>query len=55
MWEHLPACRELVVDYNTSREVIYVFKYKAQYVLIHAPYTHIVVFWHISGIPAVIS
>ena len=46
----LVACRELVVDYNTLREVLYVFEHKI-YISIHAPYTRIVVFWHISNIP----
>ena len=28
---------------------IYVFEHKTQDLLIHAPYTHIVVFWQISN------
>ena len=40
----LAACRELALDYDT---LLYVFGHKTQYVLIHAPYTRIVVFWHI--------
>ena len=45
------ACRELAVDYNTLLEVMYVFEHKMIYISIHAPYTRIVVFWHISNIP----
>ena len=29
----------------------YIFEHKTQYILIRAPYTRIVVFWHISNIP----
>ena len=32
-------------------KVLYVFEHKTQYLLIHAPYTCIVVFWQISNIP----
>ena len=46
----LAACRELSLDYNTVPKLQYVFEHKTC-VLIHAPYTHIVVFWHISNIP----
>ena len=38
------ACRKL-----------YVIKRKTWYILIHAPYTCVVVFWHISNIPQTIS
>ena len=36
-------------------KVLYVFEHKMQYLLIHAPYTRIVVFWHISNITPLIS
>ena len=36
-------------------KVLYVFENKMQYLLIHAPYTSIGVFWHISNIPPSIS
>ena len=39
----LAACRELTVDHSTLREVPYVFEHKTQDILIHAPYTRIVV------------
>ena len=35
--------------------MVYVFEYKTQWILIHAPYTHIVVFYHISNISLIIS
>ena len=35
--------------------IFLLFIYKAQYLLIRAPYTRIVVFWHISNIPPMIS
>ena len=44
----LATCHELAVDYNILPKVLYVFEHKTWYILIHAPYTHIVVFWHIS-------
>ena len=45
----LVACREPVGSYNRLSYVLYVFEHKMQYILIHAPYTHIVTFWHISN------
>ena len=51
----LTACREIALDYNTLPKLLYVFEHKTWYVLIHAPYTRIVVFWHISNIPPMIS
>ena len=39
------------VDYETLREMLYVFEHKMWYIVIHIPYTGIVVFWHISYIP----
>ena len=43
--------RELVLDYNTVPKLLDVFEHQTKYVIIHAPYTRIVVFWHISNIP----
>ena len=52
---HQAACREPAGSYDkTTRTAIY-FEHKAQYLLIRAPYTRIVVFWHISNIPPMIS
>ena len=51
----LGACREPALDYNTLPKLLYVFEHKTFYILLHAPYTHIVVFWHISNIPPMIS
>ena len=39
---------------KTTRAAI-CFEHKTQYLLIHAPYTRIVVFWHISNISPMIS
>ena len=50
----LAGCRKLALDYNTLPKLLYVFEHET-YVLIHAPYTCIVVFWHISNIPQMIS
>ena len=51
----LLACLELAGDHNKLIIVLYVFKHKTQHLLIHAPYTHIAVFWYISNIPPRIS
>ena len=40
----LSACRDLARGYNRLPIVLYVFEQKMQYILIHAPYTRIVVF-----------
>ena len=40
----LAACRELAMDCNTLPEVLYVFEHYMEFILIHAPYTHSVVF-----------
>ena len=50
---HVPlaACREPTRKLWQLSNVLYVFEHKTQYLLIHAPYTRIVVFWHISNIP----
>ena len=47
----LVARREPVGNYRRPLELPYVFEQKTQYILIHAPYTRLVVFWHISNIP----
>ena len=47
----LAACRERAGRYNRLLGVLYVFKHKPQYVLIHVPYTRIVDLWHISDVP----
>ena len=49
------VCRELVGGNNKLIMVLYVFKHEMQHILIHALYTHIVVFWHINNIPLSIS
>ena len=36
-------------------KVLYVFENKMQNLLIHAPFTRIVVFWHIGKVPPMIS
>ena len=46
----LVACREPVGSYNRLSYVLYVFEHERQYLLIHAPYTRIVLFWQIIGI-----
>ena len=54
---HVPlaACRKPAGKLWQLSNVLYVFEHKTQYLLIHAPYTRIVVFWHISNIPLMIS
>ena len=51
----LAACRELAGKLWQLCNVLYVFEHKRQYILIHAPFTRIVVFWHIGNVPPVIS
>ena len=51
----LAACREPTGNYNRQLDVLYVFEHSPQYILIHAPYTHIAVFRHISNMPLQIS
>ena len=51
----LAACHELAVDHNTLPEVLYVSEHKTWYILIHAPYTRIVVLCHINHIRPMIS
>ena len=45
------ACREPAGRYDKTTRTAMCFEHKTQYLLIHAPYTLIVVFWHISNIP----
>ena len=49
------ACRDPVGSYDKTTRTAICFEHKAQYLLIRAPYTRIVVFWHISNIPPMIS
>ena len=35
--------------------VLHVFEQKTQYLLIHAQFTRIVIFWHIGNVPSMIS
>ena len=48
---HQAACREPAGSYDKATRTAICFEHKTQYLLIRAPYTHIVVFWHISTIP----
>ena len=41
--------------YNRFLMVLYVFEHKTQHLLIHAPYTRIIVLWYTSNIPSRIS
>ena len=49
------ACREPAGNYDKTTRAAICFEHKTQYLLIHAPYTRIVVFWHISNISSMIS
>ena len=49
------ACHEQAGSYDKTTRTAICFEHKTQYILIRAPYTRIVVFWHISKIPPVIS
>ena len=51
----LAACLEPAGKLWQLCKVLYVFEHKAQYLLIHAPFTRIVVFWHIGNVPPMIS
>ena len=48
---HQAACREPAGSYDNTTRTAICFEHKTQYLLIRAPYTRIVVFWHISNIP----
>ena len=52
---HQAACREPAGSYDKTTRTAICFEHKTQYLLIHAPYTRIVVFWHISNISPMIS
>ena len=52
---HQAACREPAGSYDKTTWTAICFEHKTQYHLIRAPYTRIVVFWHISNIPPMIS
>ena len=47
---HQAACREPAESYDKTTRTAICFEHKTQYILIRAPYTRIVVFWHISNI-----
>ena len=49
------ACREPVGSYDKTTRTAICFEHKTQYILIRAPHTRIVVFWHIGIIPPMIS
>ena len=51
----IAACREPAGKLWQLRKVLYVFEHKTQYILIHAPSTRIVLFWHIGNVPPMIS
>ena len=52
---HQAACRKPEGSYDKTTQTAICFEHKAQYLLIRAPYTRIVAFWHISNIPPMIS
>ena len=47
---HQAACREPAGIYDKTTRTAICFEHNTQYLLICAPYTRIVVFWHISNI-----
>ena len=49
------ACREPAGSYDKTTRTAICFEHKTQYFSIRAPYTRIVVFWHISNMPPMIS
>ena len=49
------ACREPAGSYDKTTRTAICFEHKTQYLLIRAPYTRSVVYWHISNIPPMIS
>ena len=51
---HQAACHEPAGSYGKTIRTAICFEHKMQYLLIRAPYTRIVVFWHISKIPPMI-
>ena len=50
----LVACHEPAGKLWQLCKVLYVFEHKMQYLLTHASFTHIVVFWHIGNVPPMI-
>ena len=50
----LAASREPAGKLWQLCKVLYVFKQKTQYLLIHAQFTCIVIFWHIGNVPSMI-
>ena len=52
---HQAACHEPGESYDKTTRPAICFEHKTQYLLIRAPYMRIVVFWHISNIPPMIS
>ena len=55
MQVRLAACREPAGKLWQLCKVLYVFEQKKQYILIHAPFTRFVVFWHIGNVSPMIS
>ena len=51
----LAACREPAGKLWQLCKVLYVFEHKMRYLLIHAQFIRIVIFWHIGNVPPVIS
>ena len=45
----LAVCRELGGKLWQLCKVLYVFEHETQYLLIHAPFTRTVIFWHIGN------
>ena len=52
---HQVACRKPVGSYDKTTRTAICFEHRTRYILIRAPYTRIVVFWHISNITPMIS
>ena len=52
---HQAACREPAGSYDKTTRTAMCFEHKTQYLLIRAPYARIMIFWHISNIPPMIS
>ena len=55
MQANLEASRELAGKLWQLCKVLYVFEQKTQYLLIHAQFTRIVIFWHIGNVAPMIS
>ena len=49
------AARRPAGSYDKTTRTAICFEHKTQYLLIRAPYTRIVIFWHIGNIPHMIS